>query len=255
MKNVKQRFEEKLMNQVDVSESESVSARKRREEKRRVKDRLKLKYKRWGILNKCVFAIPKINEIIEAATLQLELESLNYWLIYIDEFRSSSETYTEYGWAKHWSSGNHFISYSHFNMSFMVKFNTNKIEGFVATRKSFKAKKFRKFMSDIFSGSCVDTVVFMDNSKIHKAKIIDTFWSEKGILAITIPTYSPFLNPCEKIKLRIKSAARKIKGSGKIVVLQTFKEIIDNIQRDSLLAWVEQSRIEAYNFIRNYSKL
>ena len=202
-----------------------------------------------------MLAIPKINEIIEAATLQLELESLNYWLIYIDEFRFSSETYTEYGWAKHWSSGNHFISYSRFNMSFMVKFNTNKIEGFVATRKSFKAKSLESSCQIFFRDHVSTLYFFMDNSKIHKAKIIDTFWSEKGILAITIPTYIPFLNPCDKIKLRIKSAARKIEGSGKIVVLQTFKEIIDNIQRDSLLAWVEQSRIEAYNFIRNYSKL
>ena len=94
----------------------------------------------------------------------------------------------------------------------------------------------------------------MDNVKIHKAKIISDLWKDNEVLAITIPANSPFLNPCEKLILRIKSAARKVKVSRKIVVLQTFKEIIDKIKRDSLLAWVKESRIETYNFNKDYVK-
>ena len=135
VKDINERFKLKVKNLITVSDSTI---------KRRLKDYLKLSYKRWGILNKSFWTWPKINEMLESSVLQLELDRLNFKLICIDEFRFSSESSTEYGWTNRGISGHHFLNYSSFNMSFMIGFSFNAIEGVVATKGSFNSKKFRK---------------------------------------------------------------------------------------------------------------
>ena len=51
-----------------------------------------------------------------------------------------------------------FFNYSRFNMSFMIGFSINAIEGVVATKGSFNSKKFRKFIIDLFKEKSVETV-------------------------------------------------------------------------------------------------
>ena len=245
VKDVKSWFENKLMNQASASESTI---------RRRMKDYLRLGYKRCGVLNKSTRSDPKINEILEAIALQVELERQGFKIIFIDEFRFSSESYTEYGWTKRGSCGHHFVSYSRFNMSFMIGFSVDRIEGVVATNGTFNSKKFRKLIIDTLKDGTSNSVIIMDNAKIHKVLDVNNFCKERGMLMITIPTYSPFLNPWEKLILRIKSAARKIKASRKVVTLQTFRGVFDGIRKDSLRDWIKDSMTETYDFIKEFSK-
>ena len=138
-------------------------------------------------------------------------------------------------------------------MSFMIGFSLRGVEGVVATKGTFDSRKFRKFVWDIFKGDSANLVLIMENVKIHKADIVNKFWRDSGTLAVTIPPYSTFYNSCEKLILRIKSSARKIKASGRMVTLQTFKDIIDSLQPESFAAWVKKSWLEAYHFLKNYA--
>ena len=218
-----------------------------------MKANLKLRYKKWGLLNKVVNTQPGVRQIIEAITLQLAFEKKGLISVYIDEFKFSSESYTGYGWVKWGTKGYHLINKSNFNMRFMIGYSLRGVERVVATNGTFNSRKFRKFFWDIFNGDSAKLVLIMDNAKIHKTDIVNKFWRDSGILAVTIPPYSPFCNPCEKLILRIKSSARKIKVSGRMVTLKTFKDIIDSLQPESFAAWVKESWLEAYHFLKNYA--
>ena len=235
----------RLKNEIDISESTL---------KRKMKNNLKLRLKKWGLLNKIVKTQPGVRQICESIILQLALDKKEFRSVYIDEFKFSSESYTEYGWTKWGTKEYRFINKSNFNMSFMIGFSLHGIEGVVVTNGTFNSQKFKKFIWDTVKGESTNLALIMDNARIHKAYIINRFWRDSGILAVTIQPYSPFWNPCEKLILRIKSAARKIKESGKIITLQTFKEIIDRLQPESFKTWKRESWLEAYYFLKNYAK-
>ena len=97
--------------------------------KRIMKVNLKLRYKKWGLLNNVVNTQPGVRQIIEAITLQLAFEKKGLISVYINEFKFSSESYTEYGWVKRGTKGYHFINKSNFNMSFMIGFSLRGVEG------------------------------------------------------------------------------------------------------------------------------
>ena len=193
---------------------------------------------------------PGVRQIIEAITLQLAFEKKRLIFVYIDEFKFSSELYTEYVWVKRGSKGLHFVNKSNFNMRFIIGFSLRGVEGIVAANGTLNS---RKLVWDIFKDDSANLVMIMDNPKIHKADIVNKFWRDSVILAVTIPPYSPFCNPCEKLILRIKSSTRKIKASGWIITLLTFKDIIDSLQPESFAAWVKESWLEAYHFLKNYA--
>ena len=89
---------------------------------------------------------PGIRQIIEAITFQLAFEKKGLISVSINQFMFSSELYTEYGWVKQGTKGNHFINKSNFNMCFMIGFSLRKIEGVVATNGTINSRKFRKFV-------------------------------------------------------------------------------------------------------------
>ena len=220
---------------------------------RRMRDNLGLTYKKWGLFNRGAEGHEKRQQIYTHAVLWAKLLSNDFHLVYIDEFKFLSESNTEYCWSKSGRSTFKFLNSSKFSMSFMIAFSSSKVEGIVGTCQTFNAKKFKKFVTDIFQDDSSNVFLIVDNSRIHTANIVRDLWKEQGILVVTIPAYSPFCNPCEKLILRIKSKARKLKMSGHLVTLQTFKKIIDEIKPASLQDCIKESLIETYYFIKNYS--
>ena len=141
------------------------------------------------------------------------LLSNDFYLVYIDEFKFLSESNTEYCWSKSRRSAFKSVNFSKFSMSFMLAFSSSKVEGIVGTCQTFNAKKFKKFVTDIFQDDNSNVVLIVDNVMIHAASIVSDLWKEQWILVVTVLVYSPFYNPCEKLILWIKSKARKLKMS------------------------------------------
>ena len=70
---------------------------------------------------------------------------------------------------------------------------------------------------------------------------------EKGIKAISIPPYSPQLNPAEKLIGVIKSQIRRIWINDKPLNLKTVEKIVDKINSETWRKWILSSRIESIN--------
>ena len=47
------------------------------------------------------------------------------------------------------------------------------------------------------------------------------------VILLTISPYSPFLNPWEKLILKIKSSIKMSQRNGKLISLRSFKAIVD----------------------------
>jgi len=68
-------------------------------------------------------------------------------------------------------------------------------------KKGTNAEDFRNFLIDLFPKIPRDSVIILDNCKIHHAENVDSTWimgkTTYGIDHIFLPPYSPFLNPIE----------------------------------------------------------
>ena len=100
------------------------------------------------------------------------LLSNDFHLVYIDEFKFLSESNTEYCWSKSGRNYLKFVNFSNFSMSFMLAFSSSKVDSIVGTCQTFNAKKFKKFVTDIFQDDCSNVVLIVDNARIHTANIV-----------------------------------------------------------------------------------
>ena len=80
------------------------------------------------------------------------------------------------------------------------------------------------------------------------AKNFKKFANENEVRWITIPTYTPQLNPAEKIIAVIKSKIRKQWMDSKIMSLNKIKEIVDKISKETWEKWIKSSMLESYKY-------
>ena len=80
------------------------------------------------------------------------------------------------------------------------------------------------------------------------AKNFKKFANENEVRWITIPTYTPQLNPAEKIIAVIKSKIRKQWMDSKIMSLNKIKEIVDEISKETWEKWIKSSMLESYKY-------
>ena len=80
------------------------------------------------------------------------------------------------------------------------------------------------------------------------AKNFKKFANENKVRWITIPTYTPQLNPAEKIIAVIKSKIRKQWMDSKIMSLNKIKEIVDEISKETWEKWIKSSMLESYKY-------
>ena len=74
------------------------------------------------------------------------------------------------------------------------------------------------------------------------------FANENEVRWITIPTYTPQLNPAEKIIAVIKSKMGKRWMDSKIMSLNKIKEIVDEISKETWEKWIKSSMLESYKY-------
>jgi transposase len=84
------------------------------------------------------------------------------------------------------------------------------VESLSDKKKGTNAEDFRNFLIDMFPKLPRDSVIILDNCKIHHSDNLDsTWWMAKttyGIDKIFLPPYSPFLNPIEYAFNALKTA-------------------------------------------------
>lgn len=62
--------------------------------------------------------------------------------------------------------------------------------------QELKKDEYRDYASKLF--------VILDNASIHRTTLIDTFFRKKGLVAVTLPQYTPDFNPIEKMFWSVK---------------------------------------------------
>ena len=213
---------------------------------------LNLRFKKTNKVNLQLKAFEKQQLVLNSISIQIKLEKVGYNIIYLDEFKYCSNSNRYLTWSKPGKNSYLFQPTSYFDVSFIVAFSSSKIELLNATRTTYTAEIFVKFVYELSVNNPSNLVIIMDNAPIHKSEKVEQFWKTQNILMLTIPAYWPFLNPWEKLILKIKSTARKFQRQGKLVTLQTFKSITDSISSSTLQKWITESKLETYNFIKDF---
>ena len=159
-----------------------------------------------------------------------------------------------YNWSKRGVPSAWAINPDSWSMSFIVAISSMRIEGLMASTSSIISKSFWLFIKDVMTQAWRQTkkvkrrdlYLIIHHSTV--AKNFKKFANENEVRWITIPTYTPQLNPAEKIIAVIKSKIRKQRMDSKIMSLNKIKEIVDEISKETWEKWIKSSMLESYKY-------
>ena len=177
------------------------------------------------------------------------LESNHKELLFIDEFIYSSHSNKQYGWCKKSENSIYYAPLDDFRMSFMIWFSKFRIYGVIGTNETFDSNMFLQFLIQMKENLHSNWVFIADNASIHKTNQIREYLEDTKQLLITIPSYSPWLNPWEHLIRSIKSKIRMKQRANKLITLSLIKGIIDEIDKSDLNRLQISSIKETINFI------
>ena len=195
-------------------------------------------------------------DFFDSAYLQLWLESSGTRLIYIDEFHVSLHTDSAYNWSLRNHPAVLISNLDPWTMSFIVALSSSGIEGILASTTSINSQNFTVFIYDLWCNlhkeeeAIYNPLLVFDNSKIHSIKISTKFIEKHSIKWLTIPPYSPQLNPAEKIIGMIKSKIRSASTKNKQLSLSLVKQIVDDTTEETWMKWILSSRMEVYKTMK-----
>ena len=179
------------------------------------------------------------------------IRDIGFTIVYIDEFRYSAHEDRFYGW---WSKASNSVYWANpqtFNMSFWIMMSEDCIFAIKGTPEIFDSTLFVQFLEEAVAYLPDKVIIWMDNSSIHKTREVYQTLKRHTILALTIPPYSPWLNPWEHLIRSIKTKIRKIQGTGKLITLRTIKQVVDKANQDELKNYFEMSIKETLRFINS----
>jgi transposase len=82
-----------------------------------------------------------------------------------------------------------------------------------------------------------DDIILLDNSSVHKSKLVLDTLNESGIKYLFLPPYSPDLNPIELQWAFMKSILRKLKARTHDKLENAIKTALDSINIDFISNW------------------
>jgi len=80
-------------------------------------------------------------------------------------------------------------------------------------------------------------IVIMDNASPHKVKGVVDAIEERGAFVLYLPTYSPDLNPIEKMWSKIKAYLRKAKARTFDALCETLKNALNTVSLSDIKGW------------------
>ena len=196
--------------------------------------------------------VDKIRDFHEAAYFQYYLIVKGHKLIYIDEFHVSMHLDKFYNWSPRSSKALITVNPSSWTMSFCIAFSEKKIEAIIAWSKSINTQIFLWFLGDLWNSLKMDSFntknicLIFDNSSVHTNSEIVDFSLKYSIRWITIPPYSPQLNPWEKIIANIKTKLKSLWLRNEPLNLNIMKKVIDEVGESTWRGWIESAKFEIY---------
>ena len=197
-------------------------------------------YKKAHKIPRKMMSKDRLRDFIEAAYLQVYLEKEGYRLVYLDEFHLSMKSRAIYNWSLKGTPAWWAIDPDPWTMSFIVSFSYKRVEGILASNISIKSFSYKNFVSAIWKRQ-IETdedksdkvCIVFDNASFHVNEAAICCYRELEARWISIPPYSPQLNPTEKLIAKIKAEIWKQWTKNKALNLNMIKKIVNSIaQRD-----------------------
>ena len=84
-----------------------------------------------------------------------------------------------------------------------------------------------------------DDILLLDNSSVHRSKLVTDTLNECGIKVLWLPRYSPDYNPIELLWSYMKSVLRKLKARTREKLDEAIKLALDSVPLDYIKHWFE----------------
>ena len=123
--------------------------------------------KKINKINPIVWTSESKWKMLEAAVLQLKLIQKATLVIYIDEFKYSSQNNNHYGWTLKERNGYHKLFPWRFQASFMVAISIKKVEGITVTTGTYNSEHFKYFLAKLITSMDEEYALIWDNARIH----------------------------------------------------------------------------------------
>ena len=82
-----------------------------------------------------------------------------------------------------------------------------------------------------------DDIIILDNSSVHKSKLVADVLAELKINVLFLPPYSPDFNPIELLWAFIKSILRKLKARSREALVNAANYALSQIKQDLIQGW------------------
>ena len=136
-----------------------------------------------------------------------------------------------------------------FEISWIIAFSKHSIRGFIGKEGTCDSQVFVYFLNQMNNVIDNKYLIVADNASIHKSEPVANFIKKNFIWLMTIPPYSPHLNPWEKLILQVKQKMRAWAKKDKISSLKMIQTILNKISNGWLHKWIKDSRIETLNLL------
>ena len=160
--------------------------------------------------------------VLEGAVIQKRILELDAEVIFIDEFSVNSRHHEFSGWTKVGQKGYVITETKEFSMSFICGISNKRILGLMGVKETTTSDIIVIYLKSLFealqrsnNGTNCECVVIWDNASVHSNSLVRNFIKSSKLRVISIPAYSPFLNPAEKLINAIKMKIRKAHGEGR----------------------------------------
>jgi transposase len=84
-------------------------------------------------------------------------------------------------------------------------------------------------------------IVVMDNASAHMVKGVVEAIENCGAFVLYLPTYSPDLNPIEKMWSKVKSYLRKVKARTLDALYEALKDALNTVSLSDIKGWFAQA--------------
>lgn len=105
--------------------------------------------------------------------------------------------------------------------------------------KELFAQYIRTQLAPTFSS---EHILLLDNSSVHKSKLVITTLDECGIKYLFLPPYSPDLNPIELLWTYVKSVLKKLKARTHQKLEKAINYALDSVPLNYIENWFKHCK-------------
>ena len=185
-------------------------------------NQLNLSYKKLELRRPPASTQTSYRKWLESALLQIELMRKDVEIIYIDEFHVNTRLHRFRGWTQKGQKGYITVDLKDFSMFFFWALSYKRVYGLMGKEDTNKSEIVKYYLKNLYEdlirtdkNQANRTIVIWDNAPVHSSNATTEFIKSAKLRVLTIPPYTPSLNPAEKLINSIKMKLKKLQADGK----------------------------------------